>query len=115
MIVQGVHRKTVWYEDDKLVMVNQPLLPHTFEMISFEDYRDAAKAIKTMVVRGAPAIGATAAYAMALAQRQGEDMKGVGLYGGTQEQETPELPDPFALGHAQGVLQCRQSRHCVAR
>jgi methylthioribose-1-phosphate isomerase len=74
MIVQGVHRKTVWFEDDRLIMINQPLLPHRFETIEYTDYRQAAVAIKTMVVRGAPAIGATAAYAMALAELQGADL-----------------------------------------
>jgi len=75
MIVEGIHRKTVWFEDNRLVMVNQPLLPHRFETITFTDYREAAQAIKTMVVRGAPAIGATAAYAMALAEQEKADLE----------------------------------------
>lgn len=70
MIVDGSHYKTVWFENGRLKLVNQPLLPHRFEIISIADYREAARAIKTMVVRGAPAIGATAAYAMALAAAQ---------------------------------------------
>jgi S-methyl-5-thioribose-1-phosphate isomerase len=74
MIVEGSHYKTVWFEDDALKLVNQPLLPHSFEVLSINDYREAAEAIKTMVVRGAPAIGATAAYGMALAERQGVDL-----------------------------------------
>lgn len=74
MIVGGTHYKTVWFEDDSLRLVNQPLLPHDFEILSITDYREAARAIKTMVVRGAPAIGATAAYGMALASIEGVDL-----------------------------------------
>ena len=74
MIVRGKHRKTVWFEDGRLFLINQPLLPHRFETVSYTDYREAAEAIRTMVVRGAPAIGATAAYAMALAAIQGVDL-----------------------------------------
>ncbi len=74
MIVNGTHRKTVFFADDALQLVNQPLLPYSFEMIAITDYREAARAIKTMVVRGAPAIGATAAYGMALAAMQGVDL-----------------------------------------
>lgn len=74
MIVGGVHCKTVGFDDGALKLVNQPLLPHDFQILSITDYLEAAKAIKTMVVRGAPAIGATAAYGMALAERQGVDL-----------------------------------------
>ena len=68
------HYKTVWYEDGALCLINQPLLPHRFEIVRFTDYREVATAIRTMVVRGAPAIGATAAFGMALAARQGADL-----------------------------------------
>jgi S-methyl-5-thioribose-1-phosphate isomerase len=75
MIVDGKHYRTVWFEEGELCLINQPLLPHRFEIVRYTDYREAAKAIKTMVVRGAPAIGATGAFAMALAERQGVDLK----------------------------------------
>ncbi len=78
MLVAGVHRKTVEFTEGRLILVNQPLLPHRFETVSYTDYRDAAKAIKTMVVRGAPAIGACAAYAMALAELEGVDLQEAG-------------------------------------
>jgi methylthioribose-1-phosphate isomerase len=48
-------------------MINQPLLPHKFEIADFKDHKATAEAIKTMVVRGAGAIGATAGYGMAQA------------------------------------------------
>ena len=75
MLVDGRHCKTVAFENNRLVLINQPLLPHRFETIGYTDYRDVALAIKTMVVRGAPAIGAAAAYGMALAEIAGADME----------------------------------------
>ncbi len=74
MLVDGRHYKTVTFEDGRVVLVNQPLLPHRFETVSFTDYREVARAIRTMVVRGAPAIGAAAAYGMALAEIEGADL-----------------------------------------
>ena len=78
MLVRGVHRKTVEFDGRRLVLVNQPLLPHRFETVSYSDYRDVADAIRTMVVRGAPAIGASAAFAMALAEIEGADLETAG-------------------------------------
>jgi translation initiation factor eIF-2B subunit alpha/methylthioribose-1-phosphate isomerase len=54
-------------DNSKVFMINQPLLPHKFEIANFARYKDVYKAIKDMVVRGAPAIGATGAYGLALA------------------------------------------------
>ncbi|MDA3852603.1 MAG: S-methyl-5-thioribose-1-phosphate isomerase [Spirochaetaceae bacterium] len=67
--------RTVWWEKDQLCLINQPLLPHIFEILRISTYQEAARAISEMTVRGAPAIGATAAFAMALALFQGEDPK----------------------------------------
>ncbi len=49
--------------------IDQRLLPHRFELVRLETVEDAARAITTMLVRGAPLIGATAAYGVALAMR----------------------------------------------
>ena len=73
MLVDGHHFRTVDWEDGQLVLIDQPVLPHQFRLWRTADHRDAAEAISTMVVRGAGAIGATAAYAMALATRQAPD------------------------------------------
>ena len=51
-------------------MIDQRLLPRELVMVRFQDYRDVAVAIRDMCVRGAPAIGASAAFGMALAARQ---------------------------------------------
>ncbi|MFC1738437.1 S-methyl-5-thioribose-1-phosphate isomerase [Planctomycetota bacterium] len=73
MKVNGKDYRTVWLEDGVVKLINQPLLPEIFEIYCCKDYKETAKAIKMMVVRGAGAIGATAGYAMAQAFLAGED------------------------------------------
>lgn len=66
-------RTVFWvYEDDVMKMIDQRLLPWRFEILAFETYEAVAQAITDMVVRGAPAIGAAAAFGMVLASRQSE-------------------------------------------
>ncbi len=67
--------KSVWMEKTTVKLIDQPKLPHEFRIFECRTYRDTADAIKTMVVRGAPAIGATACYGMAQAALAGEDLK----------------------------------------
>jgi methylthioribose-1-phosphate isomerase len=69
MKVDGKHTRTIWLEADGVTVgtIDQTLLPHRFETIVLKTVEDAARAIKTMQVRGAPLIGATAAYGMCLA------------------------------------------------
>ena len=55
------------FVDGRLRMLDQRLLPHEMKYFETEDYRQAADAIRDMVIRGAPAIGVAAAYGMALA------------------------------------------------
>jgi methylthioribose-1-phosphate isomerase len=61
--------RTIWPTEDGLAVeiIDQTLLPHVFEVRRLETVEDAAEAIRTMRVRGAPLIGATAAYGLALA------------------------------------------------
>ena len=63
------NHRTVWFDEEKnyVKMINQPLLPHKFEVIDLKHYTDTASSIKNMTVRGAGAIGATAAYGLAQA------------------------------------------------
>ncbi len=64
-------RTVFWdYDSDSTKMIDQRQLPWEFEIAEFTDYKEVARAIKEMYVRGAPAIGAAAAFAMALAARQ---------------------------------------------
>jgi methylthioribose-1-phosphate isomerase len=70
MRVSGTHFRTIWMTQPGGVrVIDQSRLPFEFVTIDLETVADAAHAIKTMVVRGAPLIGATAAYGMALAAR----------------------------------------------
>jgi methylthioribose-1-phosphate isomerase len=59
--------RTVFWEDDQLKMIDQRILPGRFEVVSYSDHISVARAIREMVVRGAPAIGAAAAFGLALA------------------------------------------------
>jgi methylthioribose-1-phosphate isomerase len=72
MKVDGKHTRTIWVEADgnTIGTIDQTLLPHRYATIRLDTAEDAARAIKTMQVRGAPLIGAAAAYGMALAARQ---------------------------------------------
>ena len=59
--------RSVFWENNELRMIDQRILPNHFEILSYRDHRSVAVAIKEMVVRGAPAIGAAAAFGLALA------------------------------------------------
>jgi methylthioribose-1-phosphate isomerase len=64
-------RTVFWdYDSDSVKMIDQRQLPFNFEIAEFTDFREVARAITEMYVRGAPAIGAAAAFALALAARQ---------------------------------------------
>ncbi|MEN8097960.1 MAG: S-methyl-5-thioribose-1-phosphate isomerase, partial [Chloroflexota bacterium] len=62
--------RTVYWETNSVKLIDQRKLPWEYKIESYSDYRDLAQAIADMVVRGAPAIGATAGFGMALAARQ---------------------------------------------
>jgi methylthioribose-1-phosphate isomerase len=69
--ISGVHFRTIWLTKSSTVrVIDQSRLPFEFATRDLETLADAAHAINTMVVRGAPLIGATAAYGMALAARE---------------------------------------------
>lgn len=67
MKVNGKDYRTVWMEGTTVMMVEQNLLPFSFQIHQCPDYRQTCDAIRTMVVRGAGAIGAAAGFAMAQA------------------------------------------------
>ncbi len=60
----------VYFKDGRLYLIEQRLLPAEERHVPYDDAPSVAKAIKDMVVRGAPAIGIAAAFGMALAARQ---------------------------------------------
>src|SRR6201993_4462765 len=69
MKVDGKPYRTIWLGADGVTVqaIDQTLLPHKFVVRDFRSMEDAETAIRTMIVRGAPLIGAAAAYGMALA------------------------------------------------
>jgi len=71
MKVDGKHLRTIWLEDDgaSVGIIDQTRLPHEFVTARLVTLDDAVTAIRTMQVRGAPLIGATAAYGLCLALR----------------------------------------------
>ena len=72
MKIDGRHYRTIWLDDDgwKVHVIDQTQLPFVFATSTLTTAREAASAIRTMIVRGAPLIGATAAYGVALAVRE---------------------------------------------
>ena len=72
MLVNNQNYRTVWMQDSSVYMINQQLLPHKFEIFLAKNYLDTADAIKSMIVRGAPAIGATGAFGIAQAAQEFE-------------------------------------------
>lgn len=67
MNVNGKNYRTVWMKGSTLFMIEQNLLPFEFKIFESNTYLDSCMAIKTMIIRGAGAIGAAAAFAMAQA------------------------------------------------
>ena len=65
------HYRTVWFDkaSNRVRLIEQRLLPHKFKVVSTADYRETARAITDMIVRGAGAIGAAAAYGLAQGAR----------------------------------------------
>ena len=71
MRIDGKPTRTIWQCPDgvSVEVIDQTLLPHRFATVTLATAADAARAIKTMQVRGAPLIGVTAAYGLAMALR----------------------------------------------
>jgi methylthioribose-1-phosphate isomerase len=67
MKVDGVAYRTIWRSGPTVEVIDQTALPHAFRTVALATADQAIAAIKTMVVRGAPLIGATGAYGLALA------------------------------------------------
>jgi len=62
--------KTIEWRDNSVIMIDQTKLPNELVYVKYLDYNDVAKAIKTLIVRGAPAIGVSGAFGLALAALQ---------------------------------------------
>ena len=66
MKIKGKAYRTIWFENNIVKIIDQTKLPHQFIIKDLKTVKDSINAIKTMEVRGAPLIGATAAYGLVL-------------------------------------------------
>lgn len=71
--------RTIWWDDGSVRMIDQTKLPCELDILKITDHRTMGRCIREMNVRGAPAIGAAAAYGMALAslEYRGSDVEGL--------------------------------------
>ena len=75
MKIDGKEYRTIWYENNVVKIIDQTKLPHKFTIKKLKTVKDAVNSIKIMEVRGAPLIGGTAAYGIALAVKENIDPK----------------------------------------
>ena len=73
MKIKGKEHRTIWFENNVVKIIDQTKLPHKFVIKDLKKLKEAINAIKTMEVRGAPLIGATAAYGLVLAILENND------------------------------------------
>ena len=73
MRIEGKDYRTIWFENNVVKIIDQTKLPHQFKIKELKTVKDAINAIKIMEVRGAPLIGGTAAYGIALAVQESND------------------------------------------
>ena len=74
MRIDGKKYRTIWFVGDFVRIIDQTKLPHKFVIKNLKTVKDAINAIKTMEVRGAPLIGATAAYGLVLSIIEKNDL-----------------------------------------
>jgi len=70
MLINGRSYQSLWFEKGAVKFIDQRCLPHRFRIYTARTVKDVAYAIKNMIVRGAPAIGAAAAYGLALGYKR---------------------------------------------
>jgi len=73
MKIEGKEYRTIWFENNVVKIIDQTKLPHQFIIKDLKTVKEAVNAIKTMEVRGAPLIGGTAAFGIALAVQENND------------------------------------------
>jgi len=73
MKIEGKEYRTIWFENNVVKIIDQTKLPHQFVIKDLKTVKEAINAIKGMEVRGAPLIGATAAYGLVLAILENND------------------------------------------
>jgi methylthioribose-1-phosphate isomerase len=107
MKVDGKQIRSIWLEPDgwSVGIIDQTRLPHDFVVARMTNLDEAAHAIRSMMVRGAPLIGATAAYGMALAMRiDGSDASLDHAYGTLIKTRPTAINLRWALDEMRAVL-----------
>jgi methylthioribose-1-phosphate isomerase len=106
------HYRTVTFDStgNSVMLIEQRLLPHEFKVVAMRDFQATARAIKDMVVRGAGAIGATAAYGLAQGARafRGGNLKRFSKHVATVY-ETLKSARPTAVDPVNAMLRVRRS------
>ena len=74
MKIKDKSYRTIWFDNNTVKIIDQTKLPHQFIIKDLKTSKDAINAIKTMEVRGAPLIGATAAYGLVLSIIEKNDL-----------------------------------------
>ena len=87
-MLKGLIMRSVFWENNELKMIDQRILPARFEIVSFTKHQQVVDAIKNMTVRGAPAIGAAAAFGLALAGYESASSSRSGLLADLQHAAT---------------------------
>ena len=62
--------RTVEWKNNKVIMIEQTKLPNELIFVEYDDFKQVANAIRTLIVRGAPAIGVSGAFGLGLAALQ---------------------------------------------
>lgn len=96
--------RTVEWKDNSVVMIDQTKLPNELVYVKYTDYHDVAEAIRNLVVRGAPAIGVSGAFGLALAAIQSKATDREGLVKDMEEaRKTLFETRPTAVNLAWGL------------
>jgi len=95
--------RAVWFDNGNVMMIDQRRLPYELVIVGFKDHEDVAESIRNMTTRGAPSIGAAAAYGVCLAALNGKDLNDAA---GTIKNARPTAHDLFyAVDHMLAALE----------
>ena len=107
MKVKGKNYKSIWLDKKKsiVVVIDQRQLPHQFKLLYLKNIKEIKKAIKEMVVRGAPLIGVTAAYGIYLSMKKNPSDKNLNTSVNFLKDARPTAVNlSWALGHMKRKL-----------
>jgi len=107
LLINGEHFRSIWLNDDgwRVNIIDQTTLPFNFSLVHLSTLQDAACAISDMNVRGAPLIGATAAYGIALTMRNDAGDSAIQIACDTLHATRPTAVNlPWALGEMKQCL-----------